>query len=207
MFTKTRDMNATELFLRDGTPANVWFCGKCHLVKVSSEQAEQCCEPYKCKYCGKESGRQYLMVCRPCEEENNLKTEAERFDKAEKVTSWDGWIFHEGTGNDGYSVSVQEFLEDWKDSAAEGDELPKYVWACKPNYFVRAQVGDIMERLADDAYDDFDEDDLNGLDDLKAAIERFNEANKGICSYAPDYKTAVLLEPIGRELKNEWVGV
>ncbi len=35
-------MNATELFHQDGKTANVFYCGKCRIVKRSKEEAETC---------------------------------------------------------------------------------------------------------------------------------------------------------------------
>jgi hypothetical protein len=67
------------------------------------------------------------------------------------------------------------------------------VWSCKKNHFAVADVSDITERICDNAYEGFDPDDLNGLDELKAAIEKFNDANKDVVSYEPDYGLAILL--------------
>jgi len=88
---------------------------------------------------------------------------------------------------------VEAFWDNWECEADDDDEKPKYVWACKKNFFAVADVSDITERIADNGYEDFDPDDLNGLDDLKAAIEKFNEANKDVVSYEPDYGVAILL--------------
>ena len=102
------------------------------------------------------------------------------------MTTWDGWIFD---GNDFYE-SVEDML-DMLDG--DGRESPEYVWSCKPDYFVKADVGDITEQMADRAYEDWDPETLNGLDELKVALDRFNEANKHVCSYSPDYSKAIIL--------------
>lgn len=188
-------MNATELYLKDGRFAGIFYCSECHLVKLTKDQADRCCEPTKCQYCGKESGRKHYLACESCERANQLKKEAERFDKAEKLTQWDGWVFLEGTGRDGHYESLSDFWDNWELEHYEADEKPKYVWTCKKIHFAVADVSDITERIADNGYEDFDTDDLNGLDDLKAAIEKFNEANKDVVSYEPDYKRAVILKP------------
>jgi hypothetical protein len=115
-----------------------------------------------------------------------------------------GWVYLDGTGRDGYSESVEDFWENWENDADESAEKPKYVWACQENHFAVADVSDITERIADNGYEDFDSETLDGLDELKAAIEKFNEANKDVVSYEPDYGIAILLnaEPCnGRELK------
>ena len=44
-----------------------------------------------------------------------------------------------------------------------------------------------------EAYEDFDFNDLNGLTELKAALDAFNAANEDKISYSPDYKRAVIL--------------
>jgi hypothetical protein len=84
-------------------------------------------------------------------------------------------------------------LDYWDSDHEETDEKPKYVWACRENHFALADVRDITDRIADEAYEDFDLNDLKGLEELKAAIDKFNEANRDVVSYEPDYSTAILL--------------
>ncbi len=43
--------------------------------------------------------------------------------------------------------------------------------------------------------DPVDYDDLNGVEEFKSAIEKFNDANKDVVTYEPDYSTAILLAP------------
>ena len=188
-------MNATELFLEDGNSSGVFFCGKCRCVARSKPQAEQCCQNYQCVKCGKDTGGRSWLVCEPCREDEESKKEADRFEAAKKVTAteWAGWVYLDGTGNDGYSASVEDFWEVWGYDHAESDENPKYVWACKAIHFASADISDIIDRIVDNAYEDFDPDDLNGLDELKKAIEKFNNDNRDIVSYQPDYSTVVLL--------------
>lgn len=186
-------MNAIELYHQDGKSACVFYCAQCRHVKRTKEEADKCCEPTKCQYCGKETGRQYSFACDSCDRENQAKKEADRFEKAKKLTEWDGWVYLDGTGRDGYSESLSDFWDNWENDHDEDDKKPAYVWACKKDHFAVVDVSDITERIADDGYDDFDVDDLNGLDDLKAAIEKFNEANRDVVSYEPDYGVAILL--------------
>lgn len=183
-------MKATELFLEDSKPAGVFFCGQCRLVYNEKVKAEKCCAPYKCEDCGKEC-QKYWTVCEYCRQAREQKREQERFEKAEKVTDWGGWIYADGMGfHDGYFESLAD-LEDYLND--EESERPEYVWATKENHFVEADISDITERVMDGAYDGFEVEYLKGLDDLKAAIEKFNEANREIVSYSPDYSKAVLI--------------
>jgi hypothetical protein len=187
-------MNAIELYHQDGRSAGVFYCAKCRLVRLTKEEAETCCEPLKCKCCGKETGRKYYLTCEPCDLANEARKEAERFEKAKKVTEWDGWVYLEGTGNDGYSQDLEDFWDSWESDHAEDDEKPKYVWACKAIHFVAADESDVIDRIQDNAPEDFDPADLQGLPELRAAIEQFNEANKDVVAYTPDYSTAILLK-------------
>lgn len=186
-------MNSIELYHQDGTSSGVFYCTKCRCVNRSKEEADKCCEPTKCQHCGAETGIRFYLTCEKCERANRAKLEADRFEKAKKLTEWDGWVYLEGTGSDGYSESLDDFWDNWENDHAEGDEKPKYVWSCKKNHFAVADVSDITDRICESAYSDFDPDDLNGLDDLKAAIDKFNEANKDVVSYEPDYDVAILL--------------
>ena len=186
-------MNATELFLKEGKSAGVFYCEKCRFIHRTSAEADQCCQPYKCDKCGKEIER-YRTRCNACRNAADEEVERVRFEKAEKLTAWDGWVFSEGIGRDGYSHSLSDFYDNWADEHDEGGVPPKYVWACKATHFVRADVSDITERMADDAYEDWEPDTLNGLVELKAALDKFNEVNADVCSYRPDYTKAILLD-------------
>ena len=175
-------MNATELFLKTGKPAGIFFCEKCRLVAATQERAGQCCQNYKCSKCGKDTGSRSWLICDACRDAESAAKERDRFEKAEKLTKWDGWVCN---GDDFY-----ESIEDMLDVL---DEAPEYVWACKADHFVRAEVSDIIDRMDDDAYEDWYPETLNGLEELKAALNKFNEANKDVCSYTPDYTKAVLI--------------
>lgn len=185
-------MNAIELFHHDGRAAGVFACGKCRTVWGAQPQAEQCCAPYHCQTCGVEVPR-YNTSCSACFAAEQNRIDRTRFHNAEKVESWDGWIYCEGFGRDGFSQSIGELLEECED---EGKELPEYAWTCTPNAFVEVSIGDIKEQIIDSefCYEDFDPDDLNGIEELAAAISVFNEANAGVLTYSPNFKKAVLIK-------------
>lgn len=187
---RKEDVNAIELFHKDGRSAGVWHCEKCRIVAPSQEQAEACCRPYKCTGCGAECER-YHTLCRVCVEAKQEQQERERFDKAEKLTEWDGWVYSDGRGfQDGYFDSLDDFMEFVLE---EGIEPPNYVWACKSEAFACIDVDHVLEHIEQNGYDDFDSDTLKGIPELKAALNAFTEANKDVLSYTPDYSTAVLL--------------
>ena len=188
-------MNTTELFHQDGRSAGVFYCGECRLVHRTKELTDQCCAPNKCSICGKDKER-YYTKCPACLHLAELQKEQERFEKAEKLTKWDGWVYLEGTGSDGYSESVDAFIEDWEDNHDENEPLPAYVWTCEENHFVNASVEDITQQMADSAYEHWEPDSLKGLPELQTALDKFNEANKDAVSFQPDYKVALLLAPI-----------
>ena len=158
--------------------------------------AERCCLNAVCA-CGKDTGEKYLTRCRECRDKFEAAKEAERFEKAVKLTEWDGWVFCEGCGyQDGFFPSLSDF-DDWLEDIEEEGLAPiKYVWACKPIHFVHASLDNVVDSVIDQAYEDFDTDDLSGLDELKAAIQKFNEANKDCVSYEPDYSKVILLEKV-----------
>lgn len=194
-------MNASELLLKDGTPAAVFYCEKCKVVAYNRGAAEQCCQNYKCTQCGEDTGSRSFLICDNCRTLRSIEQEKDRFDKAEKVTQWDGWVYSEGHGhNDGFFPSIKEFLEwmeDWDFDPTEGDG-PKpdirYVWACSDNHFVNVTLGEVIGTFEGETYEDWESDSLHGTEELKAALEKFNALNYDQVSYAPDYTKAILLE-------------
>ncbi len=187
-------MDSIELFHQDGKSSKIFYCSKCRIVWPDKEKADRCCEPTKCQYCGKESGRQHYLACGPCDRANEIKRETARFEKAEKLVKWDSWVYLDGVGSDGFFESVSHFSEIWECDHDENEEIPDYVWACKKIPFAAVDFDRIIERICEEAYEDFDSDSLKGVDELKAAVEKFNEANKDIVSYEPDYSKAILLK-------------
>lgn len=190
-------MNATELYLKDGKSAGVFYCEKCRHVAGSQILADQCCKNYLCSRCGNDVGSRSWLICETCRHAADVEKELDRFNRAEKLTAWDGWVFLEGTGHDGFSESLSEFCDYWSDEYGEGAKLPEYVWACKVNHFVRATIDDIIGGMESEAPDDFDFDSLEGLHELESALEKFNQENSDVCSYSPDYSKAILLNKRG----------
>lgn len=179
-------------------PAGVFYCEKCKIVHREKERADECCQTeFKCPKCGGKTNDRYMM-CSACWFKQSDEKEKARFDKAEKIADLDygGWIFSDGHGhNNGYFPNVEE-LKDYLEGEVAPEERPEYAWACKSKMFVQLDTDRIVQRFAemDDAYEDFDEGRIVMPPEFLVGIDKFNEANKGIVSYAPDYSRAVLLK-------------
>jgi len=180
-------MKAKQLFLQDGTETGVWFCEACRNVARSKDAAEECCSVRVCETCGKPVDRKYWVECDACLREAARAKEAERFEKAMKVsdTEYRGWVTD---GDEGFWPDVGEYLE-----SLDGEEPAAYLWACQPRRFVRVNTDNILEHICEDGFDDFDSNDLNGWTEFEAAIKAFEEANKDTVVYEADYALAVLV--------------
>lgn len=192
-------MNPIELFHRDGKSTGIFYCEKCRIVHREKARAEACCQPVKCSVCGAANVRQYHTKCDACTEADRSNRELERFEKAEKLTTWDGPVYSDGHGsNDGYFSDLAEF-EDWiADGTDAYDEpviRPAYVWACTSIPFCVLDIDHIIENACQEAFEDWSGH-TDGYDELEAAIKIFNEANKGLISWQVDYKRAVIIPRI-----------
>lgn len=159
------------------------MCAKCKIIYTEPDMADRCCDLRKCETCGKPTYSQHYALCAFCQEK---KVEVERFAKAEKLTpdQWTGYVYD---GKD-YYADISDMRGYFSENA-----LPDYVWTCTSKHFVQVSIDDITSSLEDEAYEDFDSDDLNGWPELKIALDAFNEANKDQISYTPDYTKAVVL--------------
>ena len=190
-------MNPIELFVKSNdahSPAGLFFCEKCRLVARSLQAAQQCCTNYVCSSCGTDTGGQSFTKCDACRLEDDKKLEQARFAAAEKVSAknYDGWVYLDGTGNEGFSESIDSFLDWWSDETS--DAPPAYVWACKPTAFAKIDIGDLIETIEEAGWPDFDGHySLKGLADLDVALKKFNAANADIKSFEPDISKAVTL--------------
>lgn len=186
-------MNAIELFHKDGKPAKVWYCEKCRHVAGDERTANLCCDwHYDCRVCGQKCERTHYLMCDKCSQAEEDKKELARFNSAEKLTDWDGPIYAHGLGsNEGFFEDISCFLDFLEEE--ELDEI-KYVWAAQEVPFVCASIDSITESIYNNAYDDFDIDNLEGLEELDKAIDKFNTLNKDKMMYEINYSKAILLE-------------
>lgn len=190
-------MNAKELYHADGTATGIFYCAQCRIVARSQHLAEECCKARVCPSCGGEvEPKSFYNKCDPCIRREREDRELEKLHKAEKVTQWDGWVYRDGFGSmagggEGFAEDIASMLE-WCDE--EGCEYPDYVWTCAAIPFAQVSINDILERIVENGYEDFNCDDLEGVKALEAAIEIFNEANKAVVKYEPDYTRAVIVE-------------
>lgn len=128
------------------------------------------------------------LINETCLSARSSMLDKERFDKAQKVESWDGgaWL------GDRYFATMEELCDHL---ANEESEWPEYVWAAKPQTVIGSlAVADVVEnQISDRGWEDMDTSDLNGVAELQTALDQFVEANASVQSYEPDYRTAVLL--------------
>lgn len=122
--------------------------------------------------------------------------DARRFEKAEKISkeSYTGWVYCEGAGyNEGYFESIQDF-EDWLENDNDEGLDVEYVWACNEHPCLNINASDIIGGGTQEAYEDFDSSDLEGVEEFKNAVEKFMKLNEGLVSYTPDYSKVILLK-------------
>jgi hypothetical protein len=184
-------MNAYKLFKQDGTPTNVWMCEACDRGWVAVDGrgiAERCC---RCDVCGEPLDKKtdYSHRHRECQTLRDKQLYDTRIETAVKLDSWDGPVFndHDGNGDErDYYASLGDMVEAIED---EDGIMPEYVFVCDAVPAVQLCIIDILERFVD-----LDEDrncDLTGEPELEAALDAFNESNKSIVTWNPDYTRVV----------------
>src|SRR5690242_14758570 len=124
----------------------------------------------------------------------------EKFEKAQKIAApdWSGWIFCDGVGPN-YFESVDSFLEYAEDAFDDPSHVPDYVWAAEDRGVKAANIEDILESVIESMWEDAESSDLHGVEELDAAIRKFNEANEGISVYYPDYSKAIMLAAVSEK--------
>lgn len=205
-------MNAFELYTQDGKSTGLFVCGECKIIyspkfvaigKDVKESAEECCNR-KCKYCEEKLEKQTgYTVCDKCRKRIEEEKEKERFEKAQKIMAkeWDGPVFTEYLShNDGYFENMddlEDYLEDHNEDY-KGEEkvaIPEYVWACNRNKLSKIDVYDVCEGYVIDYLpEDWDLENLNGLDDLQKALDKFVADNQDVWTYDVNYKKAIIIE-------------
>jgi hypothetical protein len=181
---------AIELYRKDGTATGVFYCSECRAVFPNEGQAQLCHGERVCE-CGKKIESRYSSSCNECwraksEAERNKK-ESERFEAATKIA----WADYKG----GMVFDGDRYFDDLEGlkDHYEGETMPAYVWACEDYGLSKASPDSIYENMLDGMWEDADEGDLNGREELEAAIAAFNKANESISVWEPDYTTAIVV--------------
>lgn len=119
--------------------------------------------------------------------------ELARYEWATKIPEADygDWVTD---GGDGFWMDVATYRE-----SLYGEQPRAYLWACTARQFVKVDFSRIVEDIGDNSYDDFDSNDLDGVEEFKKAIAAFEEANKDKIVYTADYTRAVIVTPDNEE--------
>lgn len=122
----------------------------------------------------------------------------EQFDKAEKLKEeeWNGPVYCDGLGyNEGYFADLNELYDDIQYDRENDEEfiMPDYVWTCHTFPACHIHFSEMLENACQEVCEDFDIQSLHGLDELKTAIDKFNELNKDNVTWTPNHKKCVIL--------------
>jgi hypothetical protein len=186
-------MNAYWLYKQDGTKTNYFACGKCNRAELALsgqalEMVERCCT---CYTCGKELTEQGNKVrCATCALDNRAKVEAHRLASATLVEDYDGHIYYEDAhSEDRFFVDLADLREHFESTLQPGDPWPEFAFCCKGTR-CRIDGQQVIDDAMQDGFEDLEED-VQGRDELLAAIQAFNEANKHVVVWYPDYSRKV----------------
>lgn len=166
-------------------------CGQCHSPKIyacredmAHEAAFQaaancytCREHNTCSDCGGECSK-HMIKCADCHQKAVI-AKAEKIDPAaiDRCFGWGGTFYHE--------------VEEAKDAGEP--------WVFASTFVpFRIDPDNVIENVLDDHHEDASTHDLNGVDDLVAAIKAFNEAQTG-GSYYEDRTRIAALAPLNQE--------
>lgn len=194
-------MNAVYLHLPDGTATKWSMCSECHTVDAPGnyDLSEKCCTCYDCgKPLPKDERAPYAdgkgksLYHRECERKRRMARDADILEEAELITDYAGPVYLGGVGRgsfgDDFFSDVNELSEhlDFHDG-----ERPLFAHCCTQRG-LNIDLDSILEGVTEEMYEDC-HDDLNGLEELRAAVEAFNKANESIQAWDPDYKRKVAI--------------
>lgn len=128
------------------------------------------------------------LISRHWSSAHNAKFETDHFEKAEKVTEWEGPVYFADT----YYASLEDLLDEY----CGGEEPEGYIWTCDVEPICTLDLGHILENACQDTPEDWDADELDGQKELEDAIQKFNELNASAhVAWSPNYQKALILKP------------
>ena len=116
------------------------------------------------------------------------KIHLQRFNKAQKIPAKDysGWVCDDG---DNYYESVQDYLDNHEENQDLG-EFPNYVWGTHSKSCCKINLDNVLENASCDAYEEYNGP--IGVEELKEAIDEFNELNGDDLSFECNYNVVVI---------------
>jgi hypothetical protein len=186
-------MPSDAIEYRSASGETVYSCGKCRRLYGRQDAAERCCRDRVCTVCGGAlSAEEMRKNCRmshdACEPARRQFLEQSRYEKAEKLDSWDGRVF-------GFDNQLYESVDDYVDSLSSQlatENWPDYAWVADPIQVVDISFDNIVLHLFHDAYASLDEADIKGESEFKQAIAEFNLANRDLIAYRPSRDRVVM---------------
>lgn len=160
-------------------------CGECGYINNSRQFAYDCCRQFVCELCGKDAYQHYSH-CSSCIDKINM-------DKREEIQSHDGPVYCERS--DRWFESYEEAAEHFQDLQDDEESyIPEFLIPAEKVQIPNMDAGDIIENFCADLFEDA-EDHLNGAEELRDAIKKFNDANKSIFQWKqiPKKKIRLLL--------------
>lgn len=156
--------------------------------------AKRCCN--RICDCGTLVEMRTLLYCNACRAKHEVEREQVRYKHAKKVSplEYNGWIFADGYGDDGYFTSCEHLRDHCR---IWGKQLPTYVWTCNALEFAMD-----ADCIIDQALDEHHEDASDNISDAaRGALQYMLDAwteKQGIKSYFTDHDVAVVIP-------DEWI--
>lgn len=184
-------MNPQQLQLSDGTKLDAWRCEVCHTIYAEREpySSKSCCT---CDDCGcvidpkVHGSRSHL--CRTCWGPHYAKQDQQTLDQATELLNYEGPVCI----GDKYWSSADECLGQLEGDRPDAD-IPEFVHACHVTPYSLGAECILQDMLENSDVEDADEHLLSGVKEFVAAVDAFNEANKGNAYWNPDGKHKVRL--------------
>jgi len=170
-----------QLALPDGRPTQeAWLCSACTRVWTDKDSASRCCT---CSYCGSfKTWTSGATVHLECQVQKSKEADRVALEKAELV-EWDGGPIY-------FDDKVYDSPEDVLDAFLEG-HAPEFIFATEQTNFFFDLDG-ALENACDQHHDDM-RDNLEGIDELQSAVDKFNEQNSGNFSVTEDRSKKIRL--------------
>lgn len=188
-------MNAYYLHRPDGTKTETSACGNCGQIagKGNFDISQKCCTCYECGApLTADEKKSRSLYHEGCDRMRRAVIDMKRLEKAELVAGYDGPVYCEGVSGgsygDGYFSDVHELAE----NIAHHDEAPdvKFAYCCESSPVAQLNADSILENATEGSFEDA-MDSLVGVDQFRAAVDAFNEANKNVLSWDWDMKRKV----------------